>query len=349
MFVHVGSLAPPDLSGDVSTQTRGVLERARESLHRAGSSLDRALSITVFLESASDFQAMNAAYAAFWDGDYPTRTTVVTRLVTRGALVEISIVAAGGNTGREIVHPSDWLRSPSPYSYAIRSGDTVFLSGLVSRNGRDNSAVSGDVGTQTRVILDNAGQLLEAAGLSHSQIACSRIYLPQVGSFRAMNDAYGPYFAAQPPARATVRADLAGPQYSVEMTLTASSSPRRAVGPAPPANLPLSSGIVAGRTVYLSGMLGFDDSNKHDAAAQARATLAKLGRTLAEAGASAAHVVEAIVYVTDVGFIADVDRECDLFFGSHAPARTNVVCGLMAADGLVEIALTAENAPSPNP
>jgi 2-iminobutanoate/2-iminopropanoate deaminase len=342
MFVHVGSLAPPDLTGDVSTQTRGVLERARESLQRAGSSLDRALSITVFLEAASDFQAMNAVYAAFWDGDYPTRTTVVTSPVTRGALVEMSIVAADGNAGREIVHPTDWLRSPSPYSYAIRSDDTVFLSGLVSRNGRDNSAVSGDVGMQTRVILDNAGQLLEAAGLSYSHIACSRIYLPQVESFRAMNEAYGPYFVAQPPARATVRADLAGPQYSVEMTFTASSSARHAVGPAPPAGLPLSSAIVAGRTVYLSGMLGFDASNKHDVAAQARATLAKLGRTLAEAGGSAAHVVEAIVYVTDVAFIAEVDREWDLFFGSHAPARTNVVCGLMAADGLVEIALIAE-------
>ena len=340
MFVHVGSLAPPDLSGDISTQTRGVLERARESLQRAGSSLDRALSVTVFLESASAFPAMNAAYAGFWDGDYPTRTTVVTRPVTRGALVEMSIVAAGGNADRQIVHPSGWLRSPSPYSYAIRSDDTVFLSGLVSRNGRDNSAVSGDVGTQVRVILDNAGQLLDAAGLSHAQIACSRIYLPRVDSFPAMNDAYGSYFAAEPPARATVRADLAGPQYSVEMTFTASSSVRRPLGPAL-ANLPLSSGILAGRTVYLSGMLGFNDSNAHDAAAQARATFAKLGRTLAEAGGAVAHVVEGVVYVTDPAFLAEVEREWDLFFGSHAPARTNVVCGLMAPDALVEIALTA--------
>ena len=73
-----------------------------------------------------------------------------------------------------------------------------------------------------------------------------------------------------------------------------------------------------------------------------RATLAKLGRSLAEAGASPAHVVEAIVYVTDRGLLADVDREYAAFFGSHAPARTNIVCGLMAPDGLVEIMLTAE-------
>jgi 2-iminobutanoate/2-iminopropanoate deaminase len=317
-----------------------VLERARATLQRAGSSLEQALSITVFLQSASDFQAMNAVYAGFWSNDYPTRTTVVTPPVT-GALVEMSIVAAPARAERQVVHPSDWLKSPSPYSYAIRSGDTVFLSGLVSRNGRDNSAVGGDVATQTRVILDSAGELLHAAGLSHAHIASSRIYLPEVASFGAMNDGYRPYFPSEPPARATVRADLAGPQYSVEITFVASSSPRRALASAYP-DLPLSSGIVAGRTVYLSGMLGFDDRNKKDAASQTRATLAKLGRSLAEAGASAADVVEAIVYVTDLALLPEVDREYATFFGSHLPARTNIVCGLMAADGLVEIMLAAE-------
>ena len=346
MFVHLGSLAPPDPRGGAGAQTRSVLERADAALRRAGSSLDRALSITVFLRSGSDFQAMNAAYATFWAGDYPTRTTVVTEPVSRGALVEMSIVAAGPGGEREIVHPSDWIRSPSPYSYAIRSGETVFLSGLVSRNGRDNSAVDGDVASQTRVILDNAGELLRAAGLSLSQIACSRIYLPQVDSFGAMNDAYRAYFPSAPPARATVRADLAAPQYSVEMTFTASSSARRTIGPAVSASLPLSSGIAAGRRVYLSGMLGFDDVNRQDAAAQTRATLSKLQRSLAEAGASPKDVVEAVVYVTHSKCLAEVDREYEAFFGSHTPARTTAICGLMAPDGLVEIMLTAELASS---
>jgi len=342
MFVYAGSLAPPDVNGDVSSQTRGVLERARTMLQRAGSSLDQVLSVTVFLKSAAGFQTMNAAYSPFWSKDYPTRTTVVVPPVTRGALVEMSFVAAPSTADRDVIHPADWLRSPSPYSYAIRSGDTVFLSGLVARKGRDNSSISGDVGVQTRVILENAGELLQAAGLSHSHIASSRIYVPQVSSFAPMNEAYGAYFPSQPPARATIRADLAGPQYSVEITFTASAAPRNALSSNAYPGLPLSSGIVTGRTVYLSGMLGFDESNKTDAASQTRATLAKLGRSLAEAGATPANVVEAFVYVTDRKFLADVDREYEAFFGSHTPARTNIVCGLMAPDGLVEIMLTAQ-------
>jgi 2-iminobutanoate/2-iminopropanoate deaminase len=94
--------------------------------------------------------------------------------------------------------------------------------------------------------------------------------------------------------------------------------------------------------VYLSGMLGFDDNNKSDPGAQTRATLAKLGKSLTDAGASPADVVEAIVYVTDRKFLPEVDREYAAFFGSHSPARTTIVCGLVAPDGLVEIMLTAE-------
>ena len=100
-----------------------------------GSSLDRVVSVLVFLRAASDFGAMNDAYRTFWSRDFPTRTTVVVDLSSQDALVEMSIVAAGAGADRTMVHPRDWVQSPSPYSYAMRTGDTVFLSGLVSRNG----------------------------------------------------------------------------------------------------------------------------------------------------------------------------------------------------------------------
>lgn len=343
-FIYLSGIAAPDNQGDVAAQTRGTLGRARDALVRAGSSLDEVVSVLVCLKSASDFPAMNDAYRAFWKKDFPTRTTVVTELSTPGAAVEMSIVATGDGANRVVVHPRDWIASPSPYSYAIQSGDTIFLSGLVSRNGRDNSVVPGGVATQTKVILDGAGELLKAAGLSHANIVSSRVYIPDVSSFKPMNEVYRTYFPSAPPARATVQTALAGPQYAVEMTFIASSSPtRRAVteGLPPNLNLPLSAAIVAGNAAYLSGALGNDDTNRGNAAAQTAATLEKLRRTLAAAGAQPADVVEAVVYVTDLKFLPDVDREYRAFFGNHAPARTTLRCGLVAPDGLVEILLTA--------
>lgn len=329
--------------GNVGAQTRDVLEEARSLLDAAGSSLDRVVSVLVFLRSAADFGTMNDVYRGFWKSEFPTRTTIVAELSTPDTMVEMSLVAASAGADRVVIHPADWVQSPSPYSYAMRTGDTVFLSGLVSRNGRDNSVVGGDVGQQTRVILDNAGELLKAAGLSHRDIVSSRVYLPDASSFGAMNDAYRTYFPSAPPARATIRAALAGPQYSVEITFIASSAPRRAImeGLPPNLNLPLSAAVVAGDRVYLSGALGNDDTNRGNAGAQTRATLEKLRRTLAAAGTSPSQVAESIVYVTNPNNLPAIDAEYHAFFGSDRPARTTIRCGLVAPDGLVEIMLTA--------
>jgi enamine deaminase RidA (YjgF/YER057c/UK114 family) len=342
-FIYLSGVSGAAAGRDVGAATRAALESARATLATAGSSLDQAVSILVLLEDPADFQPMNEAYRAFWRKDFPTRTTLVTKLATPGALVEMSMVATEARGERIVVHPKGWAISPSPYSYAIRSGDTVFLSGLVSRNGRDNSVVAGDEAVQTRAILDNARELLEAAGLSLAHIVCSRVYLPAVSSFAAMNEAYRSYFPSAPPARATAQTALAGPQYAVEITFTASSSPRRVVteGISPALNLPLSAAIVAGDRAYLSGALGFNDTNIGNVAAQTRETLARLQRTLAAAGHAPDDVAEAIVYVTDLKDLPAVDREYHTFFGAHRPARTTIQSGLMARDGLVDIMLTA--------
>ena len=239
-------------------------------------------------------------YGTFWPENPPTRTTIVTELATPGAVVEMSMVAVPSGAERTVVHPAGWLRSPSPYSYAIKSGDTVFLSGLVSRSGRDNAVVAGDVPAQTTVIMDIAGEILGAAGLTHANIVSARIYLPEVSSFQPMNGAYRACFPSAPPARATVQAALAGPQYDVEITFVASSAQRDVISDGSPANPNLSTGIRAGRRVYLSGALGNTPATQGDVAAQTRETLARLNRALAAAGCSPADVADALVYVTDL-------------------------------------------------
>jgi reactive intermediate/imine deaminase len=346
-FIYVsGTLAQDDAgalvgAGDVGAQTKRVIDRIGQVLEAAGSSLDQVVSVTVYLKNARDFPAMNDAYRARWAKDPPARTTVVADFVLPGALVEISMIAVPAGAERTVVHPRHWMRSPNPYSYAIKSGDTVFLSGLVSRNGRDNSVVKGDVAAQTKVVLDNAGELLEAAGLSHAHVVSSRVYLPDAGHFQEMNAAYRQYFPSAPPARATVQAALAGPDYAVEITLVASSSKKEVISDGRPANPNLSAAIRAGRRVYLSGILGNTPETKGDAGAQTRATLARIRDLLTAAGLTPADVVEGVVYLTDVGSFGAMNQHYRAFFESDFPARATVGTGLVAADGLVEIMMTA--------
>jgi 2-iminobutanoate/2-iminopropanoate deaminase len=333
-----GSVAP---KGDVKGQTTRVIERMRALLAAAGSSLEQVVAVTVYLKSASDFAAMNEAYSGFWTKDPPTRTTVVADFVVPDALVEISMIAVPTGAERVVIHPAGWIKSPSPYSYAIRTGDTLFLSGLVSRNGRDNAVVPGDINAQTTVVLDNAAELLKAAGMTFDNVVSSRVYLPDGASFQAMNAIYRKYFAAAPPARATVVAGLAGNQYVVEITLVASSAPRRVVDDGRPANPNLSAAIRAGDRVYLSGMLGNTAETKGDVGAQTKETLARIKAALGAAGCSPADVYDAVVYLTDAKSFTTMNEVYRPFFERDFPARATVQTGLVAADGLVEIMVSA--------
>ena len=342
-LIHVSGMLSQDDKGDlvgadVAAQTRRILDRMKGVLEAAGSSLPQAVAVTVYLKNASDFASMNDAYRAYWPKDPPTRTTVITDLLL-GALVEISIVAVPNGAERVVVHPKDWMASPNPYSYAIKTGDTLFLSGLVPRNGRDNSVVTGDITAQTKAVLDNAGELLRAAGMDHSNIVSGRVYLPNGTDFQAMNATYRTYFTQNPPARATVIAGLAGKGYAVEMTFIASSASRQVVGSATNPNL--SPAIRAGNRLYVSGMLGNNAANAGNAAAQTKETLARIRATLEAGGYTPADVVDSLVYLTDLSMFQDMNAEYRPFFGKDFPARATVGTGLVSPGGVVEIMVTA--------
>ena len=347
-FIYLsGTLAQDDagaiVGSDVKTQTARVIERMRAVLNASGSSLEGVVAVTVYLKSSSDFAAMNDVYRGYWPKDPPTRTTVIADLLL-GALVEISMVAVPAGAERKVIHPQGWLPSPNPYSYAIKSGDTLFLSGMVPRNGRDNSPVEGDITVQTKAVMDNAGELLHAGGMDYSHVISARAYLPDARVFGQMNAVYGSYFKKEPPARATVKADLAGKGYAVEITLVASSAPRQAIGVH--ATLPLSSAVRVGSRLHLSGVLGNTADNAGDITAQTREVLTRIRATLEASGYSPSDVVDSLVYLTDLSQFAAMNAEYRAFFGKDFPARATVGTGLVAPGAVVEIMMTAVRAAS---
>ena len=126
-----------------------------------------AASVQVYIKNAGDFAAMNEVYRTFWKADPPARTTIVADFVVPGALLEISAVAIPNGGERQVIHPPSWMKSPNPYSYGIKSGNTLFLAGLVARNGKDNSRRRGRRWrVQTKAVLDNGAEILKAAGMS---------------------------------------------------------------------------------------------------------------------------------------------------------------------------------------
>ncbi len=81
---------------DVSEQTHQVLKNLKAVLEAAGSSLQKVVKCTVFLQNMSDFSGMNEVYAQYFKNDPPARSAVEVAQVPKGALVEIEAVALVG-------------------------------------------------------------------------------------------------------------------------------------------------------------------------------------------------------------------------------------------------------------
>lgn len=329
------------VAGGIREQTRCALERLGDAAGRAGVSLQRAAAVHVYLRAAADFAGMNEAYAPFFPAQPPTRTTVVAPPAAPSALIAISAIVIPDGEPREVVHPAGWPPSTHPYSYAIRSGDTLWLAGLVSRRGRDGIAVDGDVGVQTRAIFDNAGELLAAAGFGFGDVVSARVYIPVAADFPAMNDVYREAFAGvSPPSRATVVAGLMLPSLQVEITFVAVRDPgRTSIGPSGP--LPFSPAIAAGGRLFVAGMLGNVPGARLDSSAETREIVTRVGHTLGQAGFSWTDVREAVIYVTEPGVANSVLGELARALPGGLPAGSVVQSALVVPDATVEIMVTA--------
>ena len=78
---------------NVADQARQSLTNLSQILEAAGTSMDKVVKTTVFLQSMGDFAAMNAVYAEFFtEGQYPARSAVEVGALPRGALVEIETI-----------------------------------------------------------------------------------------------------------------------------------------------------------------------------------------------------------------------------------------------------------------
>lgn len=80
--------------GGIEEQTRQVMANLAAVLAAAGSSLERVLKTTVYLQRMDDFAPMNAVYGTFFTKDPPARATVEVAKLPKAALVEIDCVAA---------------------------------------------------------------------------------------------------------------------------------------------------------------------------------------------------------------------------------------------------------------
>ena len=97
MIITSGQLPMNPETGEmpetIKEQTRQSLENVKAILEEAGTSMDKVVKTTVFLNDMNDFAQMNEVYGEFFSGTYPSRSAVEVARVPKDALVEIEAIA----------------------------------------------------------------------------------------------------------------------------------------------------------------------------------------------------------------------------------------------------------------
>jgi len=108
-----------------------------------------------------------------------------------------------------------------PYSQAVLSGNTLYVSGAIALDASNGNMVQTNIEAETHQVMKNLGEILKAAGMKHSNIVKASIFVTDLGNFAKINAVYGSYFTADFPARETVQVSALPKGANVEISVIA--------------------------------------------------------------------------------------------------------------------------------
>jgi reactive intermediate/imine deaminase len=118
---------------------------------------------------------------------------------------------------RSVIHTDKAPQAIGTYSQAVRTGNTVYLSGQIPLVPETMDMVEGNMETQIRRVFDNLSAVADAAGGSLADVAKLNIFLTDLGHFPLVNQVMATYFQEPYPARAAVGVASLPKDAAVEM------------------------------------------------------------------------------------------------------------------------------------
>ena len=201
----------PFYGSNIKKQTYYILENLKKTFESAGGSLDTVFKAQVFLQDLADFNDFDEVWKQYFKVP-PARTTIgTTGLLVEGTLVEIDLIGhvAKAATGKQLVKSN----APQPlanYSEAFRVGDFVFAAGQLASDFSTGIAKDAQVDPafpyygstikkQTRYILNNIKNTLEAGGSALDHVIKAQVFLTNLDDFWAFDEVWKEFFPSPPP------------------------------------------------------------------------------------------------------------------------------------------------------
>jgi 2-iminobutanoate/2-iminopropanoate deaminase len=108
--------------------------------------------------------------------------------------------------GKKIIFTDKAPKAIGPYSQAIRTDSLVFTAGQAGLDPATGELVEGGIEAQTRQVLTNLENVLEASDSGLNYAVKTTVYLKDMTDFPKMNAVYAEFFPKNPPARTTIAA-----------------------------------------------------------------------------------------------------------------------------------------------
>jgi 2-iminobutanoate/2-iminopropanoate deaminase len=316
----------------IAEQTRMAMTNMGHVLRAAGMDYGNVVSCHVQLADMGQYKEMNEVYGSYFGPDhFPARTTLEFPGLPGGANIEVSCIAYADKSKIALVVPPAGSIPPAmgPYRPGVWAGDTLYVSGSGGRKPNSNE-LDAKIEGQTKQTMDNIGQILAAAGLTHKDAVFANVYFldpggPKGPNYGKLNSVYKDFFAlGTAPSRASFCVSKLPGTISVEITFIATRDRKNkgrvvpdSAGPSPTSS---NGGALDGDTLYTSGKSGSGASLE----AQMRDSLDSIRNILRLAGMEMKHVVDAHVYLKDIGQMNTMDAIFKEYFPHNPPARTTV-------------------------
>jgi len=102
---------------------------------------------------------------------------------------------------KKIIATDKAPKAIGPYSQAVEANGMLFVSGQIPLDPATGTLSDADIETQTRLVMNNIGEILRQAGYGFENVVKTTCLLADINDFAAMNKVYSEYFPTDAPAR----------------------------------------------------------------------------------------------------------------------------------------------------
>ncbi len=125
---------------------------------------------------------------------------------------------------KEIIFSKEAPAPIGPYSQAVKAGNTLYVSGQIPLDAETGELINDNITEETHAVMKNLEAVLREAGFGFEEVVKCTIFIKDMGQFTTINEAYGQYFKANPPARETVEVSRLPKDVNVEISCIAVKS-----------------------------------------------------------------------------------------------------------------------------